>query len=1132
VTYDGALDLSGTSASVHIASGTVVNDAAGVGAGTINDTGDSTILYFDNTQTFNNVTIDLGSTSGGYSFLSEDDLTGAGAVLTLGSNVTIDESGDGEITCTGYSGDGIVVNQGNINQTASGGTLQIVENSFTNSGTITAASSGGALTIEPTNFINSGTLAISDGDAVTIATNLSNTGSITLASGGSLYLGGSFTLAELGKVTNSGGTVYIQGTLDNAGGTLDGSSGLGQVVLDGGTIQGGTVIPSGLGGFSNQRGNTLSGVTYDGTLDVSGRGDSADLAGGTVVNGTLDLGSGASARLASGTVVNNAAGTGAGTINDTGVDSTLYFDRRQTFNNVTINLGSTSRGYSYLFEHDPRQDARAVLTLGSNVTIDESGGAYIETGSYAGDGIVNQGKINQAASGGALYIEGPSFTNSGTITAASSGGALTIDPTTFTNKGAIDISNGETVTIEPTNFTNAAKGVIAVGADSTLYLTPGGSWSNLGSITLASGSSLVLGGSFTFGGSLGSITLASGSSLYLGGSFTLAGSGTVTNSGATVYIDGTLDNTGGTLNGSSVLGQAVLDGGTVQGGTVTPSGLGFSGSGGTLSGVTYDGTLDLSGSGDSVDLASGTVVNNAAGTSAGTINDTGNGSDLYFDTTQTFNNATINLGNTSGYSDVYDGPTTGAVLTLGSGVTIDVSGNGEITDGGAFGDAIVNQGNISQTASDSNLVIESNSFTNSGTITAASSGGSLLLGPNAVGNSGTLAISNGEAVTIELTNNFDTFSNGGVITLASGGSLYLDAENGDSFSLGELGTVSNSGGTIYISGAFFNGGGTLNGSGGVGQLVLSGGTVEGGTATPAGLGFSDWGGTLSGLTYDGTLDLSGASAYVQLASGTVVNNAAGTGAGTINDTGDGSSLIFFDNTQTFNNATINLGSMSGGDSLLSDFGAGTVLTLGPQVTIDESGDGSIDTGGDAADGIVNQGTIDQTGNDSTLTVTGDSFTNSGTITAGSSGGALTIDTTTFTNSGTLAVSNGDTVDVETTVTGTGTETISGASTLEFDSAVSGGTTVGSQNIGFTGGGTLDLVDPTSFYGEISDFAAGDTVELLSSWAFSGFSENSGGTLATLALVKGTTTHAFEFVGDYAQSDFKITTGATSTITHT
>ena len=85
--------------------------------------------------------------------------------------------------------------------------------------------------------------------------------------------------------------------------------------------------------------------------------------------------------------------------------------------------------------------------------------------------------------------------------------------------------------------------------------------------------------------------------MYLDIAFTLAELGTFTNSGGTVYIEGTLDLTGGTLNASSGLGQAALDGGTVEGGTVTPAGLVFSSSGGTLSGVTYDGTLDLSGSG-------------------------------------------------------------------------------------------------------------------------------------------------------------------------------------------------------------------------------------------------------------------------------------------------------------------------------------------------------------------------------------------------------------------------------------------------------------------------------------------------------------------------------------------------------
>ena len=136
-----------------------------------------------------------------------------------------------------------------------------------------------------------------------------------------------------------------------------------------------------------------------------------------------------------------------------------------------------------------------------------------------------------------------------------------------------------------------------------------------------------------------------------------------------------------------------------------------------------------------------------------------------------------------------------------------------------------------------------------------------------------------------------------------------------------------------------------------------------------------------------------------------------------------------------------------------------------------------------------------------------------------------------TNTGTIEVTSG-TLDLMRAAIGTGTNTISGASTLEFDAAVSSSKTVGSQNIGFTGGGTLDLTDPQAFWGEISGFATTDVVELLGSWAFSGFSENSDGTLATLTLVSGATKHSFDFVGSYTQGDFKITSGATSTITYT
>ena len=430
VTYDGTLDLSGSGASVNLASCTVVNNAAGTGAGTINDTGQGSSLSFDNTQTFNNATINLGNASS-YSYLSENDSTGAGTVLTLGSNATIDESGDAVIETGNGSGDGIV-NQGAIKQSGTSSYLQINGNgSLTNSGTITAASLSGALIIDDTTFANSGTLAISNGDEVVIEATLSNTGSITLAGGASLVLDTTFTLAGLGNVTNSGGAIYIEGTLDNAGSTLNGSSGLGQAVLYGGTVQGGTATPSGL--ILSGYGGTLSGVTYDGTLDLSN----------------------ACVHLADGTVVNNAEGDGAGTINDN--CGTLIFDNTQTFNNATINLAGA------LYEDDT-SGAGTVLTLGSGVAIDQTGDAYIYTGDYSSDGIVNQGAINRSGTSSYLFIYGNGcLTNTGAITAASSGGALIIDTTTFTNSGTLDVSDGDTVMIGSTTFTNLPAQTLTAG---------------------------------------------------------------------------------------------------------------------------------------------------------------------------------------------------------------------------------------------------------------------------------------------------------------------------------------------------------------------------------------------------------------------------------------------------------------------------------------------------------------------------------------------------------------------------------------------------------------------------------------------------------------------------------------------
>ena len=104
-----------------------------------------------------------------------------------------------------------------------------------------------------------------------------------------------------------------------------------------------------------------------------------------------------------------------------------------------------------------------------------------------------------------------------------------------------------------------------------------------------------------------------------------------------------------------------------------------------------------------------------------------------------------------------------------------------------------------------------------------------------------------------------------------------------------------------------------HGSASFGQLAFYGGTITGGTANSAGVAFSGYGGTLSGTTFVGPLNLTDYTS-VHLANGATVVGSAGSGPGTINVAG-ANAYLYFDNTQTVSNETINLGNSSNYDYL-------------------------------------------------------------------------------------------------------------------------------------------------------------------------------------------------------------------------
>jgi len=287
----------------------------------------------------------------------------------------------------------------------------------------------------------------------------------------------------------------IGGTLTVAAGKFDVD---GNSPVSGGII-GGTLRAT--GGEFLWNGGFLSGVTYEGTLDLS--------APSALI-------------ISDGLKVTGADGTGPGVINLTGAGSTLYIGDTETLDNATLNIGGAG-GDSFGFEESPN----SLLTLGDHFNIVQVGpSARIIDGFANSQGIVNDGAI----------------------TAAFANGVLQIAQVNFTNNGSIAIGNGATFDIEstlakvPRTFTNSAGGAITVGNGSTL--TAEGTIANAGSIALESAGSrteLILEADTTFAGG-GSVTLSANAANRIVGA-------------RASYV---LTNTDNTISGSGALGGGML----------------------------------------------------------------------------------------------------------------------------------------------------------------------------------------------------------------------------------------------------------------------------------------------------------------------------------------------------------------------------------------------------------------------------------------------------------------------------------------------------------------------------------------------------------------------------------------------
>ena len=425
VSYNGTLLLGGASAFLRVRDGLALSGAADI-------TGAGAMLDFQGTQVFDQAQVLIGSAAGDTIALADNPGQAGGTTLTLGPNLSVTQSGAIATIGQGTGGLGdMIVSQGTIN----------------------AAVPGGTLTLGGVGFTNQGTITVGQGDTLTIAAGkFSNTGLVSVA--GVLSLAGSLSLAQLGQVVLSGGAVSVGGTLNLAGGSLSIGQGsaFGRVALSG-TIAGGTILDA--GGGLGASGGTLSGVTYDGVLDLS-----RPFAQLSVAHGLNVLG--------------QSAGQ-AGEILLTGAQSSLTASTSEMLATQIV-LGSVAQFYAGQKLAAPVLQAAAgvQLTLGaaSKLALFGTAGTLGYAAAGWSDSIVNQGTVSDAVAG-VLGIASSFFTNAGTVS-ASGGGVVTIGDVGFLNTGTLSVGTGSSVLLNLLDYYAAPNAGAAAFTNAGTVLLQGG----------------------------------------------------------------------------------------------------------------------------------------------------------------------------------------------------------------------------------------------------------------------------------------------------------------------------------------------------------------------------------------------------------------------------------------------------------------------------------------------------------------------------------------------------------------------------------------------------------------------------------------------------------------------------------
>ena len=474
VTLDGTLDMSGQYPYVNVVGGLTLNtdlyvsgsyaslyfdDGSTVAAGplvksaTIHLSGDGAGLYNYSSGT---VTVGPGINISGENPTSEI----YGPIDNLG---TIEQNGAGVLTVANG-----LVNDGSI-QASDGGVVSLEsEGLYLNTpatdvpwsnnadGTITATQ-GATLNLYD-NWTNQGTITVDSSSTVSLGTDVAgfapfasaaryiwtNSGTLSIAPGATVNLGDYFTTDEFENHFQQLGVnlkldsymVNLIGTIDNSaadnpitGGTLALNQSTGPLYLAGGIIDQGTITTRDTDdlvatntsytddyhfyyafGATPIGGGTLSGVTLDGTLDMSGTNAVVTVINALTLDRDLNIsGAGASLQFNDGTGSTLAGGA---TVHLSGTGAGLFNTGILT---VIVGPGITISG-----ESANTSISEVPTFFGGSGLIDNLGTvAQKSAGQMTVNDLVNGGTV-KVASGGMVTAQGP-FGNAGTVWIAAGG---------------------------------------------------------------------------------------------------------------------------------------------------------------------------------------------------------------------------------------------------------------------------------------------------------------------------------------------------------------------------------------------------------------------------------------------------------------------------------------------------------------------------------------------------------------------------------------------------------------------------------------------------------------------------------------------------------------------------------------